>query len=1117
MKKKIISTILTLVILISLFPSIISVPASAAVGQTFIVNGVTYYILSEDATTGTVQVGIGSSSSQAVAQTMTGTLTIPNTVSANSKTYTVVGIGAYAFYNCSLTGINLSAATSVKTISYYAFFNCISLINVSLPTSVTTIGSYAFYNCTSLTSILIPATVTTIDSYAFRSCTKLTNVTLGANLTAINDFAFSFCTALQNITIPAGVTSIRPGAFAGSTNLTVINVGSNPNFYAVNGILYNSTRTVLHSYPSASGNIPILSTVTKIDDYAFAYAPLTGVTIHGDITHIGNNAFYNCTRLTAVMVPPNVTFFGSYAFYNCTSMTSAVINSNSDIGSYAFYNCINLSGVTISDTQRTINHEAFANCISLLSIYIPKSVKFQNGSIFAASANLAAINVDASNPWYLSEGPIVYNKERTQIVCYPYVGAIYTIPSYITSIGDYAFYRSAKLTNVTVPGNVTTIGNNAFQSSPYLQTANLQSGVQYIGNYAFANCGNLTTVTIPGSAASTGEYTFQSCYNLINITIQNGVTAIGNGSFYNCNTLSSLTLPVSLTTIGSYAFGNCTAMPGITIPASVTTIGSSAFYYCTALTGVTIPNSVTTIGSSAFYYCTALTGITIPNSVTSIGSGAFYNSGLQSITIPSSVISCDYAFQYCQNLKTVTFQDGVSNIGNGMFYFCTTLTDITIPGSVMSIGNYAFYNCTVLKTVTLRDGVARINPMAFYNCTALANIYIPDSTAFISSDAFINCPAAFTINSCVAAYARTFANTNGIRWVEHNTCQFNVKFVDWNGRELKTLTVSHGSSAVPPENPTRIHYTFLGWDVTYSNVNSDLTVTACYTINYYDVIFVDWDGEVLKTESVAFGSAATPPGDPSRYGYTFNGWDPEDFTVTTDADLIVTAHYTVNYYDVVFMDWDGEVLKTESVAFGSAATPPPTPARTGYTFTGWDPADFSITTEDDLVVTAQYEINYYDVTFLDWDGSVLSRQSVVYLGAAEAPVDPVRKDHYFIGWDTDFSCIPAYNLTVTAQYVPWLAADKNDAYGVQIPSNSHSYDAGSGVVFYWDQKQKDNGVLEIASMFFETYKSVTIVVKSSNEYRKITVPISGSFEVNKWVDEKGKEHNINMIWVRFNG
>ena len=58
----------------------------------------------------------------------------------------------------------------------------------------------------------------------------------------------------------------------------------------------------------------------------------------------------------------------------------------------------------------------------------------------------------------------------------------------------------------------------------------------------------------------------------------------------------------------------------------------------------------------------------------------------------------------------------------------------------------------------------------------------------------------------------------------------------------------------------------------------------------YTVTFADWDGTVLKTESVASGKAATAPADPTRAGYTFAGWDKAFDNIT--GDLVVTATYT---------------------------------------------------------------------------------------------------------------------------------------------------------------------------------------------------------------------------------
>ena len=238
-----------------------------------------------------------------------------------------------------------------------------------------------------------------------------------------------------------------------------------------------------------------------------------------------------------------------------------------------------------------------------------------------------------------------------------------------------------------------------------------------------------------------------------------------------------------------------------------------------------------------------------------------------------------------------------------------------------------------------------------------------------------------------------------------------VTFKDWDGTELKTQEVQHGGDAEAPADPTRVGYTFTGWDKEFTNITADLVVTAQYEINTYTVTFKDWDGTVLKTQEVQYGGDAEAPADPTRVGYTFTGWDKEFTNIT--ADLVVTAQYEINTYTVTFKDWDGTVLKTQEVQYGGDAEAPADPTRVGYTFTGWDKEFTNITA--DLVVTAQYEINTYTVTFKDWDGTVLKTQEVQYGGDAEAPADPTRTGYTFTGWDKAFTNVTA-DLVVTAQY-----------------------------------------------------------------------------------------------------
>ena len=201
-----------------------------------------------------------------------------------------------------------------------------------------------------------------------------------------------------------------------------------------------------------------------------------------------------------------------------------------------------------------------------------------------------------------------------------------------------------------------------------------------------------------------------------------------------------------------------------------------------------------------------------------------------------------------------------------------------------------------------------------------------------------------------------------------------VTFKDWDGTVLKTQEVQYGGEAEAPADPTRVGYTFTGWDKAFTNIMADLVVTAQYEINTYTVTFKDWDGTVLKTQEVQYGGDAEAPADPTRVGYTFTGWDKAFTNVT--ADLVVTAQYEINTYTVTFKDWDGTVLKTQQVQYGGDAEAPADPTRTGYTFTGWDKAFTNITA--DLVVTAQYEM----LGDVDGDGNVSMADALTILRMA---------------------------------------------------------------------------------------------------------------------------------------
>lgn len=135
----------------------------------------------------------------------------------------VTRIGNCAFYECrSLTSIDIP--NSVTTIGDAAFMYCGALTGVTIPDSVTTIGESAFSYCSAMTSINIPDSVTAIGYSAFDTCSSLTSVTIPSKVTSIEGFTFAWCKNLTNITIPVGVTSIGRSAFSGCSKLASVDI-----------------------------------------------------------------------------------------------------------------------------------------------------------------------------------------------------------------------------------------------------------------------------------------------------------------------------------------------------------------------------------------------------------------------------------------------------------------------------------------------------------------------------------------------------------------------------------------------------------------------------------------------------------------------------------------------------------------------------------------------------------------------------------------------------------------------------------------------------------------------------------------------------------------------------
>lgn len=217
-------------------------------------------------------------------------------------------------------------------------------------------------------------------------------------------------------------------------------------------------------------------------------------------------------------------------------------------------------------------------------------------------------------------------------------------------------------------------------------------GVTSIGQCAFSRFAKLTHVDIADSVISIGWDAFYYCSSLTNITIPQSVTYIGPLAFFHCTNLSSITLSNNITSIGSSAFEDCTNLTSITIPGSVTSIGLAAFCNCTKLTSITIPDSVTTIDLEAFKNCSSLTSITIPGSVTSIGPYVFDGcTSLNDIRYSGTSESVISALSgYAPTLVTFDYGDKVPEAERMIKVFVKTGGTLTAPTTLPNVVSYEF-------------------------------------------------------------------------------------------------------------------------------------------------------------------------------------------------------------------------------------------------------------------------------------------------------------------------------------------------------------------------------------------------------------------------------------------
>jgi hypothetical protein len=110
----------------------------------------------------------------------------------------------------------------------------------------------------------------------------------------------------------------------------------------------------------------------------------------------------------------------------------------------------------------------------------------------------------------------------------------------------------------------------------------------------------------------------------------------------------------------------------------------------------------------------------------------------------------------------VSLHEGLEEIREEAFSWCTSLQAIVVPPTVKSIKERAFSECSMLTTVTMQDGLEEICQDAFSNCISLERIGIPPTIKVIHNSAFNACSQ---LNRVVFRNeTEVFATCEAMRW-----------------------------------------------------------------------------------------------------------------------------------------------------------------------------------------------------------------------------------------------------------------------------------------------------------------------------------------------------------------
>ena len=626
---------------------------------------------------------------------------------------------------------------------------------------VTNVGDYflqGYEYRSKIKEISLSSTITKIGKYAFQNCYNVQGVMLPSGLEEIGDYSFDNCGSLNEINVPDSVKIIGKGCFCNCRSISRVKLPD------------TLTEIPAFAFSNCSGlmKITLPLKLETIGENAFSDCrSLTGITMPASIKNVDGGIFQNCTNLTTVDFGKEYSGnISAYMFYNCTALTDISIPEGvSSIYNDAFYNCSRLATVTINGSKTRINSGSFGDCKNLrlikgydcsrakqyydsLTDTQKNSIKFE--SLGEGQHEWTAEKVQTKEPTCTEKGIKAYRceicgktKDEEELPVYGHKWNNGVILKEATETEEGEIKYTCRRCNETKTEKIPKLSAIDFQVN--------KNDQRWFSHYQYGFwCTSNKDISyyVECVKKDSEQPTYDS-------TKKDGEIEANGGRWIYADVTDEDAVDI-------YVFA--TNANGDYVCVKVTPNNNSRpekpVYKVGKNVTASIEDDTLTLSGTGETYDNIwwadsddnelnkdnIKHIIVEEGITSLGDSIFYGfRKLEDVQLPISLKSIGYgAFEKCDSLKELTIPEGVTNIGNGIINSCTSMKKISLPSTLNTIPRLIDMESTgdmQLDEIVLNNGIETIGNSAFWNLKNIKNITIPDSVTTIEDNAFNNCAA----------------------------------------------------------------------------------------------------------------------------------------------------------------------------------------------------------------------------------------------------------------------------------------------------------------------------------------------------------------------------------------